>query len=61
MASFTMLILVFADLHLIERGMAENFWCLYWSWLLLLTHANLAEAWLFLLDLANTADSCLLS
>jgi len=43
-------------LHLVERGMAKNFWCPCWSCFLLLTQADSAEAWLFLLSSATTAD-----
>ena len=53
---------VFAYLHFIERGTAENFsWYPCWSWSLLLTPAHLAEAWLSLLGPTTAADSCLLS
>ena len=49
------------DLWFIERSTVKNLsWCSWWSWLLLLTCANLAEAWLSLLGHATTADSCLL-
>jgi hypothetical protein len=54
--------LVFADLHFIEIGMAENFsWSPCCSWLFLLTPANSVEVWMFLLGLATVADLCLLS
>ena len=54
-------LLIFADLHLAERGTAENFsWCSYWPWPLLLTGAE-AEAWLPLLGSNIAADLCLLS
>lgn len=44
---------LFADLYLIERGMAKNFsWCHCWPWSL---------CWLCLLGHAPVADSCLLS
>ena len=61
-ASFTMLywscVFILADLHFIERGMAENFSRHPgWSWSLQLT-CNLAESWLFLLDHTTAADLC---
>ena len=53
-------LLVSTDLHFIERG-TKNFWRPCWSWLLLLTDANLTEAWLFLPGGATTDDSYLIS
>lgn len=50
---------VFTHLHFIEKGTTKNFSC--WSWSLMLTIADSAEAWLFLLGHATTVDSCLLS
>jgi hypothetical protein len=42
-------IFILADFCFIEKGIPENFcWCSGWSWLLLLSRVDLAEAWLFL-------------
>jgi len=49
------LVSIFTVTHLLlERGMAENF-CPSWSWWLLLTRADSAQAWLFLLGCPATA------
>lgn len=42
--------LIFTDLHFIEGGTAEKSWHSGWSWSLLLTRANSAEAWRLLMD-----------
>lgn len=33
------IVFIFADLHVVERGTAENFWWPGWSWSLQMTHA----------------------